>query len=304
MSNQGPMPITTAGGELAARIRPRRPALVNFILRLWKKPLGFISLVIILGVIFCAIFADVIAPYNPDMTDRTKTLVPPSIEHPLGTDPLGRDMLSRIIYGARISLYVGLLATGSNVIVGATVGMIAGFYGGKIGLVIMRTLDIIMAFPLLILAIVLVGILGPSTNNVIIAIIVVGFPSIARVTEGITLSVSRNVYVDGAKAIGARDIRILARYILPNILHVTIVQFSIGMGFNILTESSLSFLGLGSPPPTPTWGQMLSGSGRRYFALAPWLAIWPGLAITLVVYSYNMLGDAMRDLLDPRMRGA
>ncbi len=303
MSAQGPIGNVA---EIPAHIlRPRPPAIIQFLKRLMKKPLGFISLLIILGVVFCAVFADFITPYDPDMTDRTNTLAQPfTLEHPLGTDPLGRDMLSRLIYGARISIYIGILATGTNVVLGATIGMIAGYYGGKIGLVIMRCMDVIMAFPLLILAIVLVGILGPSTNNVILAIIVVGTPSVARVTEGIVLSVSRNVYVDGAKAIGARDFRILTRYILPNILHVTVIQFSIGMGFNILTESSLSFLGLGSPPPTPTWGQMLSGSGRRYFALNPWLAIWPGLAITLVVYSYNMLGDALRDLLDPRMRGS
>lgn len=296
-------PLSETAGELTAALRPKTPGIIQFLKRLRRKPLGFISLLIILLVIFSAVFADVVAPYNPDLTDRTSTLQPPSATHLLGTDPLGRDMLSRIIHGARISLYIGILATGSNVILGAAIGMIAGYYGGKIGMVIMRFMDVIMAFPLLILAIVLVGILGPSTNNVILAIIVVGTPSVARVTEGMVLSVKQNVYVDGARAIGASTMRILLLYILPNIVHVTMVQFSIGMGFNILTESSLSFLGLGSPPPTPTWGQMLSGSGRRYFALAPWLAIWPGLAITLVVYSYNMLGDALRDLLDPRMRG-
>ncbi|MSQ14372.1 MAG: ABC transporter permease [Dehalococcoidia bacterium] len=302
MSAQGP--ISHTAGEIAVVLRPKQPAIIQFMKRLMHKPLGFISFLIILGVVFCALFADIVAPYDPDLTDRTATLVAPNVAHPLGTDPLGRDVLSRIIYGARISLFIGILATGTNVILGATIGMIAGYYGGRLGMIIMRCMDVVMAIPLIILAIVMVGILGPSTKNVILAIIVVGTPSVARVTEGIVLSVSKNVYVDGGKAIGATDFRILFRYILPNILHVTMVQFSIGMGFNILTESSLSFLGLGSPPPTPTWGQMLSGSGRRYFALAPWLAIWPGLAITLVVYSYNMLGDALRDLLDPRMRGS
>jgi len=291
--------------EAIEKERRHAPFLVEVFTRLVKeKPLGTIGGVIVLLLLLVGTFADILAPYHYNDINLAVRLSPPSANYVLGTDNLGRDLLSRIIYGARISMYVGLsvatLATFLNVIIGG----ISGFFGGKTDLIIQRFVDAVMSFPALVLMLTVIAVIGPGLLQVILVLgIVSGIGGRTRVVRSAVIAIKENVYVQAARAVGAPNRTILLKHILPNITAPIIILFTIEIGTAILNEATLSFLGVGIPPPTPAWGGMLSEAGRRYMLLAPWIALWPGLALALVVYGINMLGDALRDILDPRLRG-
>lgn len=269
--------------------------------RIWRVRLAPVSLTIVLIAIFMAIFAGVIAPDSPTHAELGDVLLSPSRHHLMGTDDLGRDVLSRIIYGTRASLSAGVVATGIGLAIGATLGLLSGFFLGPIDTILMRVMDALLAFPGLILALAITAALGPSLINAMIAIGVVSVPRFARLARGQVLTLNDADYVTAARSVGARNMRILFRHIGPNMLTPIIIQISLSVAFAILTEASLSFLGLGVQPPTPSWGFMLN-QGRDYISQAPWLAIFPGVTIFLVVMAFNLLGDAVRDALDPRLR--
>jgi len=269
--------------------------------RVWRVRLAPVSLVIVLLAIFMAIFAGVIAPHSPNKAELGDVLLSPSLDHPMGTDDLGRDVLSRIIYGARASLSAGVVATGIGLAIGATLGLLSGYFLGLVDTIVMRIMDALLAFPGLILALAITAALGPSLINAMIAIGIVSVPRFARLARGQVLTLNDADYVVAARSGGARNMRILFRHIGPNMLTPIIIQVSLSVAFAILTEASLSFLGLGVQPPTPSWGFMLN-QGRDYISQAPWLAIFPGITIFLVVMAFNLLGDAVRDALDPRLR--
>ncbi|SDN73023.1 ABC transporter permease [Ensifer sp. YR511] len=267
-----------------------------------KKPLGAIGALIILGFCLVALFAPLLAPFDPMKIDSANLLMPPNLTNWFGTDEFGRDILSRLIWGARISLFVGLLAVTLGTTTGSVLGLMSGYFGGKLDAIIQRVMDTLMAFPMLVLALAMVAALGSSIRNVIIALAVVIMPNAARVIRSAALAVKEKPFVEAAHNLGLSTWRILFRHVLPNCLAPYIILATAGLGSAILSEASLSFLGLGTPPPEPSWGAMLSGKTQRYMTEAPWLAIFPGLAITLVVFGFNFLGDALRDLLDPRLR--
>ncbi|MBA7712613.1 Glutathione transport system permease protein GsiD [subsurface metagenome] len=282
----------------------RHSFLVGFLIRLVKeKPLGTVGLVIILLLLLTGIFADFLAPYGMNENHTDDMLAAPSAQYWLGTDNLGRDILSRVIFGARISMIVGLAAAALTTTISTIIGMVSGYLGGKFDLVVQRFVDAVMSFPLLILLLVLITVIGPGMWQVIIVIGVCWGIVGSRMLRSATIGVKENVYVAAAVAIGCPTTRILTRHILPNIMAPIIIDFSMNVPHVIITEASLSFLGFGIPPPAPSWGGMLSGSGRSYMFLAPWMVIWSGLALAIVVYGVNMFGDALRDLLDPRLRG-
>lgn len=268
-----------------------------------RKPLGALGALITLALIVVAIFAPTIATHDPNDIVPGEAINGISSEHYFGTDQFGRDIFSRVVYGTRISLQVSLIAVAIGTAVGTAVGLISGYMGGRVDMVLQRLVDSFLAFPGLILAIALVGLVGPSVINVSIAIGVLTAPALSRIVRGPVLSVKQNVYVEAARAIGASDMRIMFRHILPNVTAVIIVVSTARLGAAILVESSLSFLGLGPPPPTPTWGSMLSGDALYVMETAWWLAVFPGVAITMVVLGFNLLGDALRDFWDPRLRG-
>lgn len=268
--------------------------------REWRNPIGLIGAGIVLFTVLLALLAPVVSPYLYSAQGFGR-LAPPSAAHWMGTDDLGRDQLSRIIYGARVSLQVGAVSVVLALVAGSAVGILAGFYRGWLDDWLMRLVDIVFAFPGLVLAIVIAGLLGPSRTNAMIAIGIVYAPAFARVIRGSVLSVMAESYVEAARVVGASDIRIMTRHLLPNILAPIIVLTTVYLSTAILSEASLSFLGLGTQPPEPSWGGMLN-SARRFMELAPWLAIFPGGAIMLVVLGFNFLGDGLRDILDPRLR--
>ena len=295
------MADSSSGGVAETK---RHSFLVDFGIRLVKeKPLGTVGGVITLLLLFTAIFADLLAPYGMNETWVGDFLAPPSSKFLLGTDNVGRDILSRVIFGARISVIVGLSAATLATIISAVIGIVSGYISGKLDLIAQRGVDIWMCLPALIIAMVLVIIMGPSVWTIIIALgFTWGVPG-SRVIRGAVIAIRENVYLQAAKAIGCSTTRILTRHILPNVMATLIILFSIRVPGIILAEASLSFLGFGIPPPTPSWGGMLSAEGRTYMFLSPGLAVWPGLALATVVYGVNMFGDAVRDLLDPRLRG-
>ena len=282
----------------------RRTGLADFFIRLWnEKPMGMASGIVVLLLIFVAIFADFLAPYpywEQHVVDR---LQGPSAQYLLGTDHLGRDLLSRLIYGARISLLVGLAATAVNVVVAVLIGGISGFVGGKLDLVVQRFVDAWMAFPGLLLLLTVMSIVGQGLLQIIVVLGITGGIVGSRVVRGAVIGVKENMYFQAAEVIGSSKWRTLIRHVLPNIMAVAIIIFSINIGGVIISEASLSFLGFGLPLDIPSWGGMLSREGRLYMEMAPWLGLWPGLCLTIVIYSLNMFGDALRDLLDPRLRG-
>ncbi|MCW3474211.1 ABC transporter permease [Limobrevibacterium gyesilva] len=268
-----------------------------------RYPLGAIGAVIMALFVLAALFADFITAYSPLSTDAALSLAAPSRAHWLGADYMGRDIYSRIVYGARISLAVGLGSTGLGCALGVVVGLVSGYLGGWVDLIAQRVMDILQALPLLVLALVMAAALGPSLWNTIFAISIPLIPAIARVIRSNTLALRELAFVEAAQAIGMSELRIAARHILPNTVAPLIVLATAQLGAAILTEASLSFLGLGIPEPHPSWGRMLSESAAEYIRTAPWLVIFPGLAISLVVFGTNLLGDALRDILDPRERG-
>ena len=282
----------------------RHSALVNFLIRLVKeKPLGTAGAVITLLLLLTGIFANFLAPYGLNEVHTGDFLAPPSAKFWLGADNLGRDVLSRVIFGARVSVIVGLSASTLATIISLIIGVLSGYIGGKFDLIVQRFVDAWMSIPSLILMMIVISIIGPGIWQVIIVLgITVGVFG-SRIIRGAVIGVKENVYVEAAVAIGAPTWRILIRHILPNIMAPTIILFTTRVPAFIITEASLSFLGFGIPPPTPSWGGMLSGAGRNRMLEAPWMVIWPGLALAIVVYSINMFGDAVRDILDPRLRG-
>jgi len=258
---------------------------------------------IVLLFIGVALFADVLAPYPYDKVNIFDRMLKPSDQYLLGTDQLGRDLLSRLIVGARISMLVGLSATTLNLVVAVLIGGISGFLGGKVDLVVQRFIDGWMAFPGLLLLLTIMSIVGRGLPQIIVVLGVTGGIGASRVVRGAVIGIKENDYFLAARAVGTPTRQILIRHVLPNIMAPIIIIFSINIGGVIISEASLSFLGYGLPPEFPSWGGMLSWDGRRYMEMAPWLALWPGLCLTITVYSFNMFGDALRDLLDPRMRG-
>jgi peptide/nickel transport system permease protein len=291
--------VATSPGAVA---RPKPP---GFLSRLFRtKPLGAAGGVVFLIFLFCGIFADVLAPYGMNEISPINRLKPPSLEYPFGTDNLGRDMLSRCLYGAQLSVIIGLSAATLATVVSVVIGILTGYLGGKTDMVTQRVVDAWMSFPDLIILIVVVSVLGPGMPQIIGTLgLLLGIAG-SRIIRSAVVSVRENMYVHAAQSIGAGTRRILLRHILPNILPPIIVLFTTRVGAVILAESGLSFLGLGVPPPAPTWGGMLSGAGRTYMFQGPWLALAPGLCLTVVVYATNVFGDALRDLLDPRLRGS
>ncbi|OGB23712.1 MAG: ABC transporter permease [Burkholderiales bacterium RIFCSPLOWO2_02_FULL_57_36] len=277
----------------------------RFLKRLFRdKPLGAVGAVICLIFLFCGIFADVIAPYGMNEIKLTSRLKAPSWDHLFGTDNLGRDLFSRSLYGAQISVIIGLAAATLATCISVIIGIMSGYLGGKFDMIVQRMVDAWMSFPDLIVLIVVAAVLGPGTWQIIGLLgLVLGIGG-SRIIRSAVVSVRENMYVHAAQSIGASTARILWRHILPNVLPAVIVLFTTRVGTVILAESTLSFLGYGVPPPAPTWGGMLSGSGRTFMFQGPWLVIFPGLCLTLVVYGVNVFGDALRDLLDPRMRGS
>jgi peptide/nickel transport system permease protein len=300
-SETGATPRRLSSPKLG-KARGRTMAVVRFARR---KPLGALGGLIVLGLLVVAILAPWIAPYNPQefIEGGAARLQPPSCRFPMGTDNLGRDILSRVIHGARLSLLVALVSTFCGTGIGAMIALLTAYWGGTWDLMAQRFMDILWAFPSLVIAMVIVAVLGRSTANVIIAIAIVVIPTAARVVRSAVLVVKETEYVQAARAVGASQWRIMFRYIAPNCLAPYLIIATASLGGAIITEASLSFLGLGVPPPAPSWGRDLFGSAQKFAELAPWMPIMPGMAISLTVYGFNLLGDAIRDVLDPRLRG-
>ena len=262
---------------------------------------ALIGLAILCLLVLVALLAPVISRYNPTKIDPPAQLQPPSTAHWMGTDEFGRDLYARIVYGARISLPVGFIAVAISAIGGTVLGLIAGYYGKVVDGVVMRVVDIMLAFPSILLALVVVAILGTNLQNVMIAVGISGIPSYSRLIRGSVLSARENVYVDAARVVGVPDRLILSRHILPNVIAPTVVYSTLSIGYAILAAAGLSFLGLGAQPPTPEWGSMLA-TGRQFLQSDPWVTSMPGLAIMITVLSVNLFGDGLRDILDPRLR--
>jgi peptide/nickel transport system permease protein len=289
------LPVEIAASDEVSRLR----SLWN-VLR--KKPLGMASALLLLVLVFTAIFADVLAPYDPLDARPEIRLQAPSRAHPFGTDDIGRDVFSRVVYGSRISLWVGLLAVGIGTFAGMIIGLACGYWEGRLDIILQRVMDAIQAIPGLVLALAIVSVLKPSTTNAMLAIAVVIIPGNSRIVRGAVLSAKQNRYVEAAQALGCRQVKIVLTHILPNVTAPILVIASIWLGNAILIEASLSFLGLGTQPPIPSWGLMLSSTGRAFMEQAPWLAIFPGLAISLAVFGFNLFGDTLRDAWDPKLR--
>ncbi len=294
-----PQSLTAAGGQTLA---PGHRGQLGVVWRnLRRNHAALAGLAVILVEIVLSLSAQWIAPYDPLDQDVTAALKPPSAQHWLGTDDLGRDILSRILHGSQISLRVGLISVSIAGIVGVSLGIAAGFYGGWFDDIVMRLIDVLLAFPGILLALTIIAILGPGLINVMVAVGIGSIPSYTRVARGSTLSVRARDYVLSARVAGCGDTRIMSHYILPNVLPTVLVLATLGVAGAILTASGLSFLGLGAQPPTPEWGAMLT-AGRTYLRQAWWFATFPGLAIMLTVLCINLLGDGLRDALDPKLR--
>ncbi len=267
------------------------------------KPLGVAAGLLLLGILALAVAGEWVAPYAYDEADIFTRLKPSSAAHWLGTDNLGRDVLSRVVYGARVSMAVGLGAVTLGLVGALLVGLITGYAGGLLDAIVQRVVDAFMCFPLLLVALTIMALLGPGLANVVLTLGLVLAVRDSRVVRGTVLGVKANLYVESARALGAPHARIIRRHVLPNIVAPLLILVTVNLGGVILVEAALSFLGFGVPPPRPSWGGMLSTAGVVHMLRAPWLAFWPGVALSLTVFSANMLGDALRDVLDPRLRG-
>ncbi|MEX2230067.1 MAG: ABC transporter permease [Dehalococcoidia bacterium] len=268
-----------------------------------RQPLGFAGAVIIVLLMLTALLAPVLAPFHPNEISADRIVAPGERGHLLGTDSFGRDVLSRIMYGARVSITVGFLAVGLSTVLAVFIGVIPGYFGGWLDSIVQRFVDALMAFPGLVLLVALVAVFGPGMTQLILILGVVGSAGGARVFRSAVLGIRSNAYLEAVVALGASHTRVILSHVLPNIFAPMMISVTVSLGGIILAEAGLSFLGLGVPPPASSWGNMLSVDGRRFMLTAPWLAIVPGIAITLTVLAFNMLGDALRDVLDPRMRG-
>jgi peptide/nickel transport system permease protein len=311
-------PRTISGGSLqeaelpssdvawTTKAAPSESPLAQGLRRLRKSTTAVIGAVIVALLLLVALFADVLAPQSPIASDQTHTFERPSVDYPLGTDQLGRDMLSRIIHGSRISLAVGVSSVLLALFVGVPFGMVAGYYGGRVDSVIMRVMDLILAFPIYLLAIILMVIFAPTagligTIKVTGAIAIVRIPIYARLVRGSVLSIKEKEYIEACRAVGVRDWKILLRHILPNCLAPIIVTTTLGIATSIIVEATLSFLGLGTQPPTPSWGWDLKAN-VAFIQSNPWISLFPGLAIFVTVLGFNLFGDGLRDALDPRLK--
>ncbi|HSW10997.1 MAG TPA: nickel transporter permease [Bacillota bacterium] len=275
--------------------------LIAFVRRLRRNRLASLGAVIAAIILVIAIFAPLIAPHDYARQVLEDRLLPPSMEYPLGTDHLGRCILSRLVHGSRIALMIGVMIVGIQATIGITLGLISGYYGGRIDQMIMRLVDMTLAFPALVLALAIAAALGPGLFNVMLALGIIGWSGYARLVRGLVLSVKENDYVEAARAAGASDVRLMSHHILPNVISPIIVMATLGMAGALLAASALSFLGLGAQPPAPCWGAILAG-GRAYLRHAPWIATFPGLAIMVTVLGFNFLGDGLRDAFDPRLK--
>ena len=294
--------VTLAHAQATARLAPKltiREEVWKFVL---TKPLGAAGAAIILAMMFVAFFARAMAPYDPYVGDYGQQFARPSAEHWFGTDEFGRDLMSRIMYGARIALFVGFTASFIGCTIGGLLGVTSAYVGGRLDLLLERLMDILLAFPQLILALAIASILGPSVPNVVIAIAIPIIPRAARVVRATALAVKENVYVEAVSALGAPQYRIVLRHIVPNVVAPYIIMLTAQLGGAILAEAALSYLGLGAAEPTPSWGLMLSGSALSYAEKAPWIPVFPGIAISLGVFGFNLFGDSLRDALDPKLR--
>lgn len=296
--------VQTRGRETPVALETGR-ARTGFRASVWRfcrrQPLGALGGLLVFLLMLTAILAPHLAPHGPKAANF-EPYTPPSLQFPMGTDHLGRDILSRVIWGARLSLYVGLLSVGVGVTLGALWGVVAAYFGGWLDMLSQRVVDSLMALPGIVLAVSLMAVLGQSVDNVVIALAFLFIPISARIMRSTTLSIKASVFVESARAIGGSHWQIMRRHIVPNNIAPYIVLVSVNLGYAIVVEASLSFLGLGAPPDEPSWGGMLTLSGDSLLS-APWMALFPGLAITLAVFGMNMLGDAVRDVLDPRLRG-
>ena len=262
---------------------------------------GLVGITLSALVLLSALFAPLVAPYDPLAINMVESLRPPSAAHPLGTDVFGRDMMSRLVYGARVSMEVSVLSRLISVLIGTLLGLVAGYFGGRLDSAVMRLADVTLAYPGLLLLIAVMAAVGPSLASLIVALGIVGWAAVARIVRAQVLSIKEREFVLAVRSLGARPGRIIFRHLLPNCLSQLIIVFSMGLGMGIMAESSMSFLGLGAQPPLPSWGSMIS-TGLDYLRVAPWLCLVPGLGITLSVLGFNLLGDACRDALDPRLR--
>lgn len=295
--------LDVAHATASAELAPRASVAATVAKFIRTKPLGAIGAVIILGMLGLALFAPVLAPYDPYHGDYGLQFARPSAEHWFGTDEFGRDVLSRIMFGAQIALFVGFTASLFGCTVGAILGVISAYWGGTVDLLLERLMDILLAFPQLILALAIASILGPAVQNVVIAIAIPVIPRVARIIRATAMSVKENVYVEAVQALGASRPRVILQHIIPNVAAPYIIMVTAQLGAAILAEAALSYLGLGAAEPTPSWGLMLSGSAPSYAEKAPWIALFPGIAISLGVFGFNLFGDSLRDALDPKLRG-
>jgi peptide/nickel transport system permease protein len=278
---------------------PRRHA--SFLRRLFRRRLVILGTLLVAGFLFVSFLAPLLAPQGFDEQELSRRLAPPSGTHPLGTDMLGRDLLVRIVWGARISLLVGVLAVSLGLVLGSVLGLLSGFYGTALDRAVMGVMDILLAFPGILLALAVVAALGPGLPQVMIAVGIHQIPSFARLVRGSVLSVRNHEYVDAARVLGASDLRIILHHLAPNVIAPVIVLTSLDIGTTILAAAGLSFLGLGAQPPLPDWGGMIN-QGRAFLRTAWWVGVFPGLAIMLTVLGFNLIGDGLRDALDPRLR--
>ena len=302
-------PASATSPPLAVGMAPAREWAVGRSLRglarfARRKPLGAVGGLLVAAMLVMAAGAEWVAPHGYDDTIRGARMKPPSFAHWLGTDNLSRDLWSRVVYGARVSVTVGFATIALGTLGATLLGVSSGYLGGTYDLVVQRVVDAWMSFPYLVIVLSVMAVLGPGLVNVILSLAIITIATGSRVIRGATIAVAQHPYVEAARAMGAGQGRIIARHVLPNVVPTIIILATIGLGGVILAESALSFLGFGVPPPYPSWGGMLAGSGRTYMFRAPWMAIWPGVAISLAVFGFNMLGDALRDVLDPRLRGA
>jgi peptide/nickel transport system permease protein len=300
--------VATTAVDIAARLETARPPARRWYVDVWvqmllRKPLGTFGAVIVLVMLAAAVLADVVSPYAYSQTSLGERFISMSGSHWLGTDQLGRDLLTRLMYGARISLYVGFGAVAHGTLMATVVGVLSAYFGGRVDLLTQRGVDAWMAFPPLLLLMSIMSLLGPSAWNITLVLGAAFGIQNSRIIRAVALSVKELTYVESARALGSGHLRITLSHILPNVLPTIIVVATTGLSTVILTEASLSFLGLGVPPPYPTWGGMLSLAGLDHMYQAPWLAIWPAVALSLAVFGFNMLGDGLRDLLDPRLKG-
>ena len=298
VAGQGDAKGTSPGPTTLRPVRPRWRETLGLLAR---NPTAATATLVLIGIILMSVFDETLAPQGPNEIDVADRLQSPSWSHPFGTDDLGRDILSRVILGAGVSLRVGFLAVGIALVIGTLIGLLAGFYGRWVDDVLMRVMDMFFAFPAVLLAIAILAVRGPGSGNTALAIGIVYIPIFARVTRASVLGVREEVYVRASRSVGASDLRLLTRHVLPNAAPPIIVQTSISLAFAVLAEAALSFLGLGTQPPSPSWGLMLA-EGRGFIDLAWWLAFFPGMAIFLTVLCFNLLGDGLRDVLDPKQR--